>query len=522
MLRRFLPPSLLLVGCAAHVSKPPPAEDSPRAVVAIVIDQFASWQADERVPELAQGNGFGRLLRDGEWVHRMVFAHGASDTALGHAALFSGRAPGEIGVDRNETCAGGSHRSAFADPSARLVPLRGSIAPGRAGVSLEGFPESRGAFVSDALRTMAVFGDRGGVIGVSLKDRASLQLCGATPDFCAFFDRTSGGFVTSERFLGRPGSRELWGAVAADPEAPRPDPKSARPLPVGLRGAPADFDDAASIAPPLRSVDPSFLMFRARPEADEAIAALALTAATRWQATHPDAPLFVALSLSAHDYVGHSYGARSPASRAHLERIDVILGRVFSWLDAHYPDRWTVVLSSDHGVRSSDLPRLRPEDLFEQLRHLHPADWPDAPLDCLADPYLRWRPDVPRETRRRYVAHWRQHLPPLLGGIVDEDSECPGQGAEAAICRALVPGRSLAQDSYVFAAPEAILDPEGLEGQGSNHGSPHLEDRTVPLFVLDASRRRPRETSDEVGFERFRAELLAPFASEPPARAGER
>jgi hypothetical protein len=195
---------LTLSGCRTLAPAPEAVRAPPRAVVAIVIDPFSSRQADARLPELAGSTGFGRCLRDGTWHRQMRFEHGASDTALGHASLFSGQVPGALGVDRNERCMRARHTSAFVGGGAHPVPLGTAVDKAREGPSLDAFPAARGgALVADALREMRGFGTGGGVVGVSLKDRASLFACEGAPDFCAFFVRASAGFATTDRLLGR-------------------------------------------------------------------------------------------------------------------------------------------------------------------------------------------------------------------------------------------------------------------------------------------------------------------------------
>ena len=65
----------------------------PHVVVSIVVDQFAAWIAHERLPELPSDGGFARLRREGTWVEQLRYAHAVTDTAPGHAALYTGATP---------------------------------------------------------------------------------------------------------------------------------------------------------------------------------------------------------------------------------------------------------------------------------------------------------------------------------------------------------------------------------------------------------------------------------------------
>jgi hypothetical protein len=71
-------------------------------VVAIVVDQLAAWIAEERWPLLPESGGFARLRREGTWAVDMRYAHSVTDTAPGHAALFTGTWPRKTGIWANE------------------------------------------------------------------------------------------------------------------------------------------------------------------------------------------------------------------------------------------------------------------------------------------------------------------------------------------------------------------------------------------------------------------------------------
>ncbi|MBC7792725.1 MAG: alkaline phosphatase family protein, partial [Clostridia bacterium] len=94
----LLPTVLLLtifeLGCA---SKPAPKPPSAPVVIALVVDQLAAWIASERLPTLPPDGGFARLLREGTYVRNLRYAHAATETAPGHAALFTGAPPSRTG-----------------------------------------------------------------------------------------------------------------------------------------------------------------------------------------------------------------------------------------------------------------------------------------------------------------------------------------------------------------------------------------------------------------------------------------
>ncbi len=100
---------------------------------------------------------------------------------------------------------------------------------------------------------------------------------------------------------------------------------------------------------------------------------------------------------------------------------------------------------------------------------------------------------------------------------------CPPPSDEslpALTCRSI--RRDQAGDFYLVPAPGAFFDPDLAVGRGTNHGSPYLYDRAVPLIVrapgrVPAGATRTAPTSF-AAFARTAAALLA--IPEPPALAG--
>ncbi|HSI05589.1 MAG TPA: hypothetical protein VLC93_13975, partial [Myxococcota bacterium] len=88
---KYLP--LLCLGvfaCSSTRSDPAPKKSTGApVVVTIIVDQFAAWVASERLETLPADGGFARLRREGTYVRAIRYAHAATETACGHAALFT-------------------------------------------------------------------------------------------------------------------------------------------------------------------------------------------------------------------------------------------------------------------------------------------------------------------------------------------------------------------------------------------------------------------------------------------------
>ncbi len=115
-------------GCHPALT-PKPAAPSPRTpfLVVIIVDQLAGWVADERWPALPVEGGFARLRREGLTVRDMRYGHAVTETAPGHAALFTGATPRVTGIFGNEVvpAPGADPVSILTDAASQLVVAAG-------------------------------------------------------------------------------------------------------------------------------------------------------------------------------------------------------------------------------------------------------------------------------------------------------------------------------------------------------------------------------------------------------------
>ena len=123
---------LLALGCSTRPAAPttpstPPAAPRPAPlVVTLVVDQFAAWIAEDRLPLLPPDGGFARLRREGTWYRHVRYGHAATDTAPGHSSLYTGQCPRESGILANELPEGrGGRVSILRDEASRVVTNEG-------------------------------------------------------------------------------------------------------------------------------------------------------------------------------------------------------------------------------------------------------------------------------------------------------------------------------------------------------------------------------------------------------------
>jgi len=538
-------------------------------VVAFVVDQLSAWSADERVPKMPEGGFFARITREGTWVHALRYPYAITDTAPGHAALHTGKVPAESGVTINEIPdpETGNRVSVMRDSSTRMVLPSGPS--GSIGASAA---HLRVPTVADRLREAR---PDALVVSVSLKDRAALLPAGKKPSHALWFDTPQGSFVTSTAIEG---TFPAWAAPLADPAAVvRARETVWTPLDATWLAAVARRDDAPGegdldglgVVFPHRAR--SSAAFRATPMSDAMILALALAAVEHEH--DPQKPTLLLVSLSASDVIGHAFGPDSWEAWDHFRRLDAALAKFLDSLEAKVgPVR--VLLSGDHGgvsMPEARLPlpawckeqgkpgaqpppadpyerprcvpggRLEPQALRGELRAesvkvLGPGEW----VTGIGDGYVFLTPAGRALTGARRAAldgairrvFAEKHAsdagevldvralavdcPQLLArarGIPDHAR--PGEDVVTLVCRSWRP--DAAGDYYVVPRYGSYFDGEIVPHKGSSHGTPHLYDRTVPLFArgLPGELEAGATITDPVDFSAYAA-LEAAFLGLDP------
>ena len=569
---RGLLAALLPVFAACHASTTvpaagPAAEPAPvPLLVTVVVDQLAAWLADERWPALSPDGGFARLRREGTTVREMRYQHAVTDTAPGHAALFTGTVPRDSGIVANEVIGpgGGDAQSILADADSKLIGV-GSGLLQRGGSSLRVLQVET---VADAFRASRPDAQ---IFSLSLKDRGALFGGGRRPDAVLWLDPIAGEFVTSTAVAGlagpptwlRPAGDKAAVAAAMAPGWTLSDGDrswlAAHAATADSQRGEGDYAGLGTVFPhPIRSAK----ALRATPAGDELLFSLARAALATAAGNHR--PTLLALSLSAHDYVAHVFGPDSWEAWDELRRLDRQLGAFLAALDrAVGPDGYAVMLTGDHG--SSPLPELAgtPADPWCRSDATRPADatrldrWerpcgprrriilaevaatleaalvqtmgPGPWLLGVADPLVFLRANaealLPAQRQLLLATAARALAPIGIAEVVDlrandVKNPCPAPETSRAalVCAATRPGQP--GDLYLVVAPGAFFDPGYTPGFGSSHGSPYLYDRAVPLLVRAPGRVPAGRTLDApLSFATFTRTAASLLGVRPPAGA---
>jgi len=484
--------------------------------VALIIDQFAAWVARDRLAFLPANGGFARLRREGTWYQDVRLEHALTETAPGHASLYSGKVPREHGIIANELWVRGHATAILADETTRTITAEGERPEFSSSLR-----SMNGDLVADRFRAQV---PNARVYSFSLKDRGALFGGGRHPDLCLWYDGKLGRFASSTAFtqrlpdwvvpaLGRAALQarldRVWMPVRENVGA------ELRPVTNDAESGESDFAVYGAAFPhqPSHSTQP-FGAFRANPESDTLLLELGVLAVEN---TPLDAPTLLAISLSANDYIGHLFGPDSWEAKDELFRLDAALAGFFAELDRlRGPGHWRIVLSADHGVlplpelsqrearsfheagtqgtRPREVTfRVMPEKLLSSAREaatkaLGRGDWVAAFLD----PYLYLTDEakqLPSSKVDKLGSSLRSELEKTpctaqVFEIAKLPEVCPpfaDDSLAALVCRSAQFGKG--GEFYVALKPECFFDTGYVPGFGTSHGSSGLANRAIPLLV---------------------------------------
>ena len=305
----------------------------PTLLVQITVDQLRPDYFDRYAPQLT--GGLGRLMRHGARFTNAFHDHATTETAPGHATLWSGRFPSHTGVVLNEI--------GVADPQSPLLFGRGG------GASPYRF---RGSALFDWVRTNDQFSR---ALSVSRKDRGAILPLGRAKQE-VFWYSLDGRFTTShyyadtlpswvQRFNATNFTAKYlgtqWKTLLPASEYPERDS-------VAIESQGKDFLFPHTLSADQRTGTFDFTEF---PWMDDVTVDLALAGVTAMDLGKGPTIDVLAVSLSTTDAVGHRYGPDSRELHDQVLRVDRALGRL---IDSLYKlrdsTRVVFALGADHGV----------------------------------------------------------------------------------------------------------------------------------------------------------------------------
>ncbi|MCP3732432.1 alkaline phosphatase family protein [Sphingomonas sp. MG17] len=331
--------ALLLAAPALAQEAAPPAKP-PRLIVAIAVDQFS---ADVFAEYRQHFTGGLARLANGVVFPSGYQSHAATETCPGHSTILTGSRPARSGIIANDWVdlkTARADKTVYCSEDERVPGSSSSsytVSPWHLKVPTLG---ERMKAAAPATRVVAVAG----------KDRAAVMMSGQNPDQAWWWGGK--GFVS---YVGRAEPSAVTRANAAV-TAGIAQAQPARDLPAFCRSrdvaVPVGGGKTVGTGRFARAAGETG-KFRASPEFDAAIVALAAEMRAEMKLGEGAATDLLIVGASASDYIGHTYGTEGTEMCLQMAALDRTLGTFFETLDATGID-YQVVLTADHG--GHDLP----------------------------------------------------------------------------------------------------------------------------------------------------------------------
>ena len=330
-----------------------PGLSRPKLIVGIVIDQMR-WDYLYKYYDRYSDGGFKRLLNEGFSCENTMINYLPSVTAVGHTAIFTGSVPSISGIAENYWIEPISGKESYCTDDSTVQgvgagPNTGKMSPRNLLVTT----------VTDELRMATNFQSK--VVGVSLKDRASILPAGHTANAAFWFDDGTGNFITSTYYMQ---TLPDW-VVEFNKSHPVEKLVSkdwTTVYPIQTYGT-SDSDNQeyeGLLNGEKSSVFPHYVAeiykkdrgsFRFTPFGNTITLDFAKQAIEGYHLGEDKTTDFLTINCASTDYIGHMFGPNSIEIEDTYLRLDQDLAKFFTYLDRKIGrGQYTVFLSADHGV----------------------------------------------------------------------------------------------------------------------------------------------------------------------------
>ncbi len=496
-IRTFLAATATIFAATASPAQPvEPTAPQPKLIVAISVDQLSSDIFNEYRRSYTGGL---KRLSDGVVFPSGYQSHAATETCPGHSTILTGSRPSRTGIIANN----------WFDPSSGRTGKDGKIDYGvycSEDIAVAG-SNSSNYTVSANLLKVPTLGDRlraansaSQVVAVSGKDRGAVMMGGHNTSLTMWWDGK--GFTTYANASAAAPKATIAINARAKAEIDKPT-LSALPAMCASHSRAVATGATTSVGTlqPRKAGDARG--FRASGTFDALTVDVAIAALAEKKLGSGSATDVLAVSLSATDYIGHSFGTSGAEMCAQIAALDANIGRLLAALDKSKVP-YAVVLTADHG--GHDLPerndenglpgaervdiKLMPQvigaELSKQFDLPEAAIMGDAPF---GDLYLSAK--IPANTRGAVldaaVAAYKTH--PQVEAVFRKDeiaatASPSGPPEDWSLIQRVRANFDPARSGDFYVALKRYVTPIPNTGFGyvATHGSPWNYDRRVPIL----------------------------------------
>ena len=349
--------SMALLGCvtASAQQSNTAAIERPKLVVGIVVDQMR-WDYLYRYQKRYTDGGFKRLLGEGFSCENTMIPYVPSVTAIGHTCIYTGSVPSIHGIAGNNFVKEGKKVYCTDDDSVKPVGT----------TSEAGLMSPRNLWVSTIGDEMKIASNgRAKVVGVALKDRASILPAGHNPDGAFWFDDQTGCFITSSYYMDRlPKWVETFNGKRLPEQYLSQKWNTLYPKNTYTESTTDENEYENGIREGVKATLPLNLpelykkygygIIRNTPFGNSLTLDMAKAAIDGEQLGADDETDLLAVSCSSTDYIGHQVGTHAIETEDTYLRLDKAIADFLAYLDSKVgKGNYLVFLSADHGAMNN-------------------------------------------------------------------------------------------------------------------------------------------------------------------------
>jgi hypothetical protein len=494
---------IAVLGCSSPNTATTTATTIPKLVVVVSIDQYRGDYLELFANPHKQG-GFNRLTQEGAWYRNCMYNHANTMTGPGHATLLTGAYPYQSGVPANTFCERlpeedqhpiESYACQYCAEVNNVVSANNVVVPTIGSIMRQKWPSAQ-------------------VVGLALKDRASVLMAGKDATAALWFDAKSLAIVTSTAFPDVP----YLSALNEHPVSVyQHQTWQARPETHGIIDSVAAEGAMATrkktfphILPAIADTQLFVDDFLRHPASVEYLfSAVKKTIALSGMGAD-SVPDLLCVGISTTDFLGHTFGPNSREVAEMYHVVDCHLDSLITFLDSKVGRaNFLLVVTSDHGVApipeylleqatnvgvAVDAGRIRQKQVVECINNAlnkrfpmpkPPTTWVQAvhePWVYLSH-HAAQKANISQDSAASVAAEALRALPGIAVSITKQHLERGSCGAlnDEKMCQAIrnsyYPGRS----------GDVVLYPKPLWIFGSapaTHGTPYQYDQHVPLLLL--------------------------------------
>lgn len=473
--------------------------ERPKLVVGIAVDQMR-WDYLYRYYDRYESGGFKRLLNEGFSCNNTFINYLPSYTAVGHTTIFTGSVPAIHGITGNNWIDQATGKSMYCveDTTVQSVgstSKNGQMSPRNLLVTT----------VTDELRLATNFHSK--VVGVSLKDRASILPAGHAANAAFWFDDNTGNFITSTYYMNElPKWVNDFNKADNGTKLLSKNWNTLYPINTYAQSTADNVSWEGTAKGEKEPVFPHYVSefykkdkgeLRSTPFGNTFTLDFAKAAVSGYDLGSGSYTDFLTINLASTDYVGHRFGPNSIEVEDTYLRLDKDFADFFSFLDKRLgKGNYTVFLTADHGaahainfMKDHNLPAdfFKASEIGKSLKTFLKEHYGDENLvrndlnyHLAVNKELIEKMKLNYDDVKRDVVQFLQTLPGVQFAVDIENigSSPVPEPIKMMIANGYYPKRA---GALIIIPPSGWF---GSNGKGTTHGSWNPYDTHIPLVFM--------------------------------------